>query len=174
VIAWFVPILWLLVVWIALWEQFTLSTALAGVLVAAGLLLVFRPGGGITRWSLRPFAALRFVGYFLVQFVEANLHVAAAVLQPSRIRGRQAIVEIPITVTNPALVAILASAVSLTPGTSVIEIDTEAPSLVLHVLEFHSRAATDRSVHELEWRIARAFGQHIEPTWRQTAEEQVS
>src|SRR5690606_12149343 len=45
VIAWFVPILWLLVVWIALWEQFTLSTALAGVLVAGALLPVSRPGG---------------------------------------------------------------------------------------------------------------------------------
>jgi multicomponent Na+:H+ antiporter subunit E len=161
-ITWLVPVLWLLVVWLALWEQVTVPTVLGGVLVALGLLAVFRPGGGIERWRLRPLAALRFVGYFIVQFVQANLHVAAAVLQPSRIRGRQAIVEVPITVTNPALVAILASAVSLTPGTSVVEIRTDRPSLVLHVLEFHDRAHADRGVHELEWRLARAFGHRAE------------
>lgn len=161
-ISWLVPIVWLLVVWVALWEQVTVATVLAGVLVAVALLAVFRPGGGVTRWTLRPLAGIRFSGYFVAQFVVANLHVAAAVVQPSRIRGRQAIIEVPITLTNPAIVAILASAVSLTPGTSVVEIRTDSPALFLHVLEYHSREHTRRSVHELEVRLAKAFGQRID------------
>ncbi len=156
-IRWLVPIVWLLVVWLALWEEITFLKVIAGLVVAVSLVVVFRPGGGVSRWFLRPIAALRFVLYFVYQFVVANIEVALAVMFPSRVAGRQAIVSVPVTITNPGVLTVLAAAVSFTPGTSVIEVHTEPSVLYLHVLDLKSAEATRQDVHQLEWRLIRAF-----------------
>lgn len=156
-IRWLVPIVWLVVVWLALWEGITVLKVLAGMLVAVGLVVVFRPGGGIDRWFLRPISGLRFVLYFVYQFVVANAEVALAVLFPSRVAGRQAIVAVPVEISNPGVLTVLAAAVSFTPGTSVIEVHTNPSVLYLHVLDLESTEATRENVHQLEWRLIRAF-----------------
>ena len=154
---WIVPIVWLLAVWLALWEEITFLKVIAGLLVAVGLVVFFRPGGGVTRWTLRPLAGLQFAFYFVYQFVVANVDVAWAVMFPSRIVGRQAIVAVPVTISNPGILAVLASAVSLTPGTSVVEVHTDPSVLYLHVLDLKSAASTRADVFELERRLIRAF-----------------
>lgn len=156
-IRWAVPIVWLVVVWLALWEEISFLKVVAGVLVAVGLVTAFRPGGGIARWFLRPIAGLRFAVYFTYQFIVANIEVALAVMFPSRVEGRQAIVSIPVSITNPGVLSVLAAAVSFTPGTSVIEVHTNPSVLYLHVLDLKSAEATRDDVHQLEWRLIRAF-----------------
>lgn len=157
-IRWLVPTVWLLVVWLALWEGITVGIVVAGVAIALGLLVAFRSGGGIERWTLRPIATIRFIGYFIVQFLVANVEVARAVLQPSRVVERQAIIAVPVRTSNPGILAVLTSAVSLTPGTSVVEVHSDPTVLYLHVLAFVSTEETRRSVAELESRLIRALG----------------
>lgn len=156
-IRWLVPLAWLLAVWLALWEQVTVNTVVGGLAVGVLLLAAFRPGGGLTRWTLRPIALLVFTEYFFRKFVIANIHVARAVVVPSSIRGKQGIVRVPVGIRSHGVLAILTSAVSLTPGTTVVEVHADPSVLYLHVLELESAEETRHSVAELERRLLKAF-----------------
>jgi multicomponent K+:H+ antiporter subunit E len=78
-------------------------------------------------------AAVALSGVFLYDLVVANLTVARAVLgSMSRVRPR--LVQVPLDLTDPAAIALLAGVISLTPGTVLIDIDLPAGVLTIHAL----------------------------------------
>lgn len=147
---------WLVVVWDALWGNLSVANVASGAAVAAFLVALFPPVG-IPSLTLRPLAALRFLGYFARKLVEANAVVAWEVVTP-RNRIREGIVAVPIQGASPALVALVANAVSLTPGTLTIEVGRAPAVLYVHVLHLHDPEAVRRDVRRLERLAVRAFG----------------
>jgi multisubunit Na+/H+ antiporter MnhE subunit len=96
----------------------------------------------------KPLAAL----LLLTRFLRA---VGACGLQTARVivRGRDAqrlpragFARLPIAPLTEQGTALLACLVSLTPGTSVIEVDRAARCLVLHLLDINSAEATLASI----------------------------
>jgi multicomponent Na+:H+ antiporter subunit E len=166
-------VVWLVVVWEALWEAVTLGTVLGG-LVVAGLLVWLFPlheraeGSG----RVRPLAVLRFVGYFLVKLVESNIVVAWEVITPSTDRVNEGIVAVPISGGSDTVVAALANAISLTPGTLTVEVDRDPAVLYVHVLHLRTIEQVRVDVLELESYVQRALGTEdaIEEVERRLAE----
>ena len=82
------------------------------------------------RWSPRVIlTAFAFLGVFLWELVLANLNVARLVFSP-RIRIRPGIVEIKTRLTSPMGRLALANAITLTPGTLVVDVRDD--SLFIH------------------------------------------
>lgn len=149
--------LWLVVVWVALWGDATWGNIIGGGLVAALLLIVFPTAGPRGALTIRPLAALHFLGYFIVKLVEANAVVAWEVLTPSNASVHEGIVAVPVAGASDGVVTLIANAISLTPGTLTLEVRRDPPMLYVHVLHLRSIEQTRADVQRLDTLARRAF-----------------
>ncbi|MCO1595989.1 Na+/H+ antiporter subunit E [Micromonospora sp. RHAY321] len=155
---------WLVVVWNLLWGEINWANLVGGLLVG-GAVLVFFPLPAVTFGGrLRPWALLVFAGSFAVELVTASLHVARIAVQPG-CRPRGAIIAVRLRVPTDLNLALTAEAVSLVPGTLILEIDRESGTLYLHVLDTRGPAdltlARVRTL-DVERRVVRAVGSAAE------------
>lgn len=153
-------LVWLVVLWMLLWGQFTPLSAVTGVVVALFVTRVFRLptielSGRVNLWW-----ALVLVVQFLAAVVHGSLSVAAQVLDPRRQPGT-AIMAVPLRYADDLVMTHVAVTSSLIPGSLVVEADRDTRTLYLHVIGVRSRADVDRQregVLRWERRIVRALG----------------
>lgn len=146
-------VVWLVAVWVALWGAVTAANILSGIAVAAVLTSVFPPRGGAQR-RVRPLALLRLGGHFAWKLAQANLEVAWEVVTPWS-NVNEGIIAVPIDDAPDGVVALVANAVSLTPGTLTLEVHEDPTVLYVHVL--HLRSVEDaRAEVQTFYRLARA------------------
>ena len=151
---------WLVLVWILLWGTWSWANLLSGAVVALVVttLLPLPPVVGGTR--VRPAALVRFLGYFLVDLVVSAAQVAWRTLSPEGVR-HSAIIEMQLRTDSDLLLTVVAEALSLVPGSIVIDLDRESQTLALHVLHVEDLAAVERArarVLRMEERVVRAIG----------------
>jgi multicomponent Na+:H+ antiporter subunit E len=119
--------LWLtlLLIWLVLNDSLAIEIVLTGVVIAAVLGVVFSSYARVyqdIRWTPRVIIyAFAFLGTFLWELVKANLNVARLVFSP-RIHIRPGIVEIKTQLKSSMGRMALANAITLTPGTLVVDI----------------------------------------------------
>ena len=157
-------LIWLTVLWVALWADLTLGNVLGGLVVALVVVGVARPTGvtGLERTNFRPISALIYVGYFLWQLVKANLVIAWEIITPG-LKINRAIIGVPMYTTS-------AGVVTLIPGTVTIHVAEKFSSdggpveriLFVHVLHFIDVESVRRDVMQLERLAIKAFGQRNE------------
>ena len=127
--------LWLTLLLISLVANDSLAPeiVLVGAVVAALLAVLFAPFARVyadIRWTPRVLLnAFAFLGVFVWELVLANLNVARLVFSP-RIDIRPGIVEIKTRLKSPLGRMVLANAITLTPGTLVVDIRDD--SLFIH------------------------------------------
>lgn len=124
----------LFVVWLLLAN----SVSPGPVLFALALALLV-PLSGSALWPDHPRIRqpLRLVRYGLLllwDIVVANLHVAWLVLGPTA-RLRPAFVRVPIDLHDEFAITLLASTVSLTPGTVSADVSADRHTLLIHALD---------------------------------------
>lgn len=81
----------------------------------------------------RPLRALQLLAHVAVDVVIANVVVARLVLGPMD-RLKPAFVELPLTVTQPHAITLLATIITMTPGTVSVAIAPDARVLHVHAL----------------------------------------
>jgi multicomponent Na+:H+ antiporter subunit E len=154
------PLLALATMWVLLWGNFRLSNVIGG-LVAAGVVLQVFPLPPIRyRGRIRPWGVVRFVAYFLRDLVVSSVEVAWAAVRPNS-RVRNAVVVVRLRVRSDLNLTATAEALTLIPGSLVIEADRETGVLHIHVFDVKDIADVERfrrSVFALEERLVRAFG----------------
>ena len=121
-------LVWLTLLWVALWGDVTAGNVLGGLLVAIVVVAVARPTGvtGLERTYFRPVAALHYGLYFVMQMVKSNLVVAWEIITPGTSLNR-AIIAVPMHTSSAGVVALVANSITLTPGTVTIQV-IEEPS----------------------------------------------
>ena len=128
----------------AVWLLLQQSLALPQLIWAAVLgLLLPRLIHGFLGPALhlhRPGLALRFVFVVLWDILVSNLSVARLVLTPWS-RPQPAWVRVPLTLSQPGAVSLLASIITMTPGTVSCVIDEEAHEILVHALNCTDPAA---------------------------------
>lgn len=150
---------WLLLIWVTLLGGISLPGALIGAVLSASLLTYFRPLQPTAQaLAFRPLHVARLIGSFAVRFVQANIQVALAVIQPERVRHSRAIVAVPIVGASDLTTLVLANIVCLTPGTFVVETRHEPPLLYVHALQVTTARALRLDLLEMERLIVLAFG----------------
>lgn len=153
------PVLGLLLaaVWLLLRESLAPVDLLVAALWGWGLPRVLRgflptePAGGpeaAARVGLgrRLRVAAWLAARVLYDVVKANFHVAALVLNPwARLQPRW--VAVPLRLRHPRGVSLLASIVTMTPGTVSCVIDPQRGELLVHALDAEDAAAVIADIH---------------------------
>jgi multicomponent Na+:H+ antiporter subunit E len=151
----------LVAVWLLLWDEVTWGQLVAGIAVAA-LLLLLLPGApkGSAHVAVRPVAVLRLVAWFCWQFVISNAQVVRAVLFPRR-WVRTGVVRVPLRTTSPTLAALVANTTALTPGMQPVGTHEDPFAIEIHVLSLTDVGHVEATVQHLEDLIRAAF----DPDW---------
>jgi len=153
-------LIWLVVLWMLLWGQFTVLSAVTGLVVAVFVTRMFRLptvelSGRINVW----YAAL-----FVVQFLFAVLRGAVSVTMQVFDFRRQpgaAIMAVPLRYADDLVMTHVAVTSSLIPGSLVVEADRDRRVLYLHVIGVRSLDDVEKQrniVLRWEERIVRALG----------------
>jgi multicomponent K+:H+ antiporter subunit E len=129
----------LVVMWLLLNETLSIGSVLLGVLLAVALAWasgVLRPLQPTMR---RPRLILVLLAHVLHDIVRSNVAVARIVLGLAGSREiRSGFVKIPLDLTDPHGLAVLAGIVTATPGTVWVDHDVAASTVTLHVLDLKS------------------------------------
>lgn len=145
----------LVVVWMLLWRDFSVGTALGGAFVAVIVETAQRRFPAESRVDLRGFA--RFLFHYAGIVIMSNLRVAYEVVTPSNEAIREAIVGVELQTTSIDTALLVANAVSFTPGTLTIELTSDPLTLYAHVLHFTDAEDVRDSIARLEELATRAF-----------------
>ncbi|WP_305785555.1 Na+/H+ antiporter subunit E [Symbioplanes lichenis] len=150
----------LTVIWMLLWGSFTPLTLVGGAVIAVIVLAVFPLPVVTHTGGVHPLGVLRFAGRFAVDLVVSSVQVAVLAFRFGHI-PRSAIIAVPLRAPSDLGLTLTAEALSLVPGSLVVEVDRSLGVLYVHVLGVPDAAAADRyrrSVLDLEDRLIRAFG----------------
>lgn len=151
---------WLTVVWVLLWGSFTLLTLVGGVLLGLGVTALFPRGPVDRRLPLRPLPLLGLIAFLARDLVVSSLEVSRETLRRGP-RSRGAILELPLASTSDRVVALVAAAYTLSPGTLVVQIDHGRSRWYIYVLGPRDAAGVERAREralDVQRRVVAAIG----------------
>lgn len=96
----------------------------------------------------RPMLAIRFILLVLWDILLANCVLAVRILGPNK-KLRPAFMEVPLDVKEDFTITILASTISLTPGTVSADLSTDGSKLLIHALHVDD---IDAAINEIKQR----------------------
>lgn len=159
-----VAVLGMVAVWLLLWGNAGPWTIVGGVIVAILALMVFPlplvPFGG----RISPLGIVLFVACFLRDLVLASVQVAWLAIRPGP-SPASAIIAVPLRARSDLHITLTAAALSLIPGSLVVEADRTRAILYVHVIGVSTMTDVEKAraaVVTLEARILRATG--VSPT----------
>ncbi|WP_088329171.1 Na+/H+ antiporter subunit E [Lacimicrobium sp. SS2-24] len=123
----------LLAVWLMLNGSLSLGHLLLGSVLAIVIPLICAPLQVPQPKIARPLKALRYVIMVLGDIVVANVQVALLVVGPMR-RINPGFVAVPLDLDETFPITVLASTVTMTPGTVSAEVSSDRNWLYVHVL----------------------------------------
>jgi len=137
----------LFLLWAALTNAASPGTLLLGLLLALVLPFVVAPFWPDALRVSRPGVAVKFAARIVWDMLLANWAVARRVLGPVA-KLHPAFIEVPLDLRDPFAATVLASIVSLTPGTVSIDVDRERWVLQLHALDAPDPDALVRQIKQ--------------------------
>lgn len=152
----FPSIIWMTIVWVALWEDLTWANLIGGAAVGVFVNWLVPLRTPVARHGIRPLALVRLLAVFGRELVEASALMAWEVVTPHN-RINAAVVGVPLKSRSRGIVTHVANMVSLTPGTLTLEVEEETMTIYIHVLHLDSVEATRRAVLRLEELAMAAF-----------------
>jgi multicomponent Na+:H+ antiporter subunit E len=151
-------VLWLTLVWIALWGDISVANLLAGALLGVAVSLAFPLPRVPVRMRPRPHLVLWALLRFFADVVAASAGVIKVILFSRDLRC--AVVQVDLRSSSDLVLTIVGQMTSLVPGSFVVEVRRSSHSLFLHVLDTPTRDAADRArarTLALEERVCKAL-----------------
>ncbi|MFT6907275.1 MAG: multicomponent K+:H+ antiporter subunit E [Oleiphilaceae bacterium] len=130
-------VLW--VVWLLL-NEITPGHIVLGAILAIGITWFIHPLSDPHPAIKKPFILLLYIGRVLKDIVVSNFIVAKQVLSPNRLL-KPAFIALPLDLEEPFPLAVLASTISLTPGTVSADFSDDMKVLYIHVLNLKDEKA---------------------------------
>lgn len=131
-------------VWCALWAEWSLANLAAGLLIGSAVAWWFRPEPG----RIRVVPLVRLLGLVLFDLLASTIAVAREILTPTD-RTRESVIEVRVPRESRSHVLVLVVAITLTPGTAVVDADPDTGTLYLHLLHDDRRGAVERHAQQL-------------------------
>ncbi|MCY4258314.1 MAG: Na+/H+ antiporter subunit E [bacterium] len=154
-----VAIVGLVAVWCGLWGSVSVANVASGLLVAVFALAL---GFGVpSSLGVRVVPLVRLGWLVGVDLVKSTFTVAAEVLTWAD-NTAESIVAVPVSVGGRMHFLLLVVAITLTPGTAVVDTDSTEGIIYLHLLHHERRAETIAHVQELVELAALALSPGIE------------
>jgi multicomponent Na+:H+ antiporter subunit E len=150
----------LTVIWVLLWGRPTWTNVAGGLLVAT-VILTFFPLPQVTiAGRVHPAGLIRLVARFIVDLVIASVQITLLAFRFGQV-PRTAIIAVRLRAPSDLNLTLTAEALSLVPGSLIVEVDRTEGVLYVHVLGLRHPGEADsfrQSVLRLEARIVLAFG----------------
>ncbi len=123
----------LAVVWALLLENFNSVNLAVGMVVGFVLLFWMRKAFGPSDYFHKTGQFLSFLAFFSKELVLSQWYVAKAILTP-RPTWKPALVRVPLDAETDLEIALLASCITLTPGTLSLELSEDRRVLYVHAM----------------------------------------
>ncbi|NNC79591.1 MAG: Na+/H+ antiporter subunit E [Acidimicrobiales bacterium] len=132
--------------WCAMWGSVSVANVLSGLVIAS--LASDRHIGTPARGGVRLLPLLRFLALVLIDLVQSTVAVTREVLTPTD-WTEEAIVCVSVPADSRRHLLLLIVAVTVTPGTAVVDADPETGDLYLHLLHADRREEIEVHVQQL-------------------------
>ena len=146
----------LLVVWLLLWGEVSLANLASGVVVVAVLTAVLAPLRAAPAHRLHAWGVTVLCADLVWRLVVSSLQVARTVITPTPERLRSGVVAAPLASGSPLVATVVADLITLTPGTLTLDVRSDPPHLLVHVLGLDDPDAVRAEVADLEAMVLRA------------------
>ncbi len=149
----------LLVVWLMLNNTVSLGHILLGSVLAIVIPWLCAPLRVPQPGVKRPLKVVSYVLLVLWDIVVANIEVALLVIGPMK-RIKPGFVAVPLDLPDPLPITVLASTVTMTPGTVSAEVSADKKWLYVHVLNMpeNEQEVIDSIKQRYESRVKEIFG----------------
>jgi multicomponent Na+:H+ antiporter subunit E len=150
----------LVALWVFLWDHVDALTIVTGVVLAIAVTRALYLPPVLLSGRFNPWRALLLGLRMMFDVVVASLQVAFFAIDP-RWKPMNAIIAVQLLTRSDFVITLTAEAITVVPGTVVVDIDRERGLLYLHVLGTRTEAdleRTHRSVLGTEERIVLAIG----------------
>jgi len=144
----------LFVLWIAMMGEVSIVNVLSGLIVVALVNWLFVHDH--PRYVLRPVGAVRLTLSVLKSLVTSSWRVVLAVLLPNDQRTATSVQQVQLQHGSAFIGAIVANAITLTPGTMSLDLNKEDLTLSVHVLGEVDEVKFHAEVLALENMVAKA------------------
>jgi multicomponent Na+:H+ antiporter subunit E len=162
-----VLLLGLIILWCLLWGQFTVLSVVTGAILAVVVSLIFYLPAIDLSGRINPWHTLVFFVRLIVDIARASLDVAWLVIDP-RYKPSSAILAIALDTRSDLIMTWTAEAISLVPGSIVVDVDRQESVLYVHVINVTTEDDLEdfrASVFATEKRLVMAIGSK-DDVWR--------
>jgi multicomponent Na+:H+ antiporter subunit E len=142
----------LAVAWIAMTGTFTTENVVLGFVLGV-LVVSFTRFAGSKAVAVKFVQSVRFAGFYLWSLMLANLRVAFDVVTREH-RMRAGVIAVPLDAQSDAEITLLAHLITLTPGSTTIDLSHDRKTLYVHVM-YIENDDIERSVAEIKDGIER-------------------
>ncbi|MFF0493894.1 Na+/H+ antiporter subunit E [Nocardia sp. NPDC004068] len=152
-------LLWLTVVYTALWGDLSVGNVLAGLVIGA-LIMVALPLPRVPiHGRLHPLSLLELIAVTSYYAIESSLQIAWFAVRPAG-APVSGVLRVRLAIRSDLVLVLCANVLNLIPGTMVLELDRQTHTAWVHVLDVGSEAAVDkfyRTTRRLEGLLIRSF-----------------
>lgn len=155
-------VLWLTALWVLLWGNASVANVAGGFAIALSVLILARQAptnraNPDESPRLRVLALVHLGAFVLYELVKANLLLAWEIVTPTN-KIHTGVIAVPLRTDSDLAMMVVASVITLTPGTVTIEARNRPSVLYVHVLHLHDIEEVRRDLLRIEELSVRAFG----------------
>lgn len=141
----------LAVAWALITGDLSITNVVIGFLIGTGILMLVGRAVGSPGYVRTVWAFIVLVAVFLRDLTVANIAVAHDLLTPKS-QLRPGIIRVPLSAKTETEITLLANLLTLTPGTTSIDISEDRSTLYLHVM-YLDREGPDRTREKIQREI---------------------
>ncbi len=162
-------LVWLAVVYTALWGEVTVANVLAGLAIGALIMYALPLPRVPIHGRVHPLSLLELTAVSVYYALESSLQIAWFAVRPSGppVSG---VLRVRLEIRSDLVLVLCADLLNLIPGTMVLELDRQTHTVWVHVLDVGSEAAVDkfyRTTRRLERLLIHSFERPAE--WHESA-----
>lgn len=125
-------------IWVALTGDFTYENYLFGFVLSYFMLRMIITGSGNSKYFRILPKVITFIFFFLSELIKANMQVAYEVMTP-HYNMKPGIVKIPLDAKTDLEITFLANLITLTPGTTSLDVSDDRKVLYVHSMYIEDR-----------------------------------
>lgn len=129
----FIGNVFLALFWAAMTETFTPANVMVGFVLGYTILWFTQPLVGDSNYFRKIPQIIGFIAFFIIELVFASFRVAYFVMMPVS-RMRPAVVAIPLDAKTDTEILLLATVITLTPGSVSLDVSEDRKVLYLHAM----------------------------------------
>ncbi len=121
----------LALVWVAMSGHFESANLLVGFAFGYAVLYLLQRVTGSSSYFAKSVALVRFVGFYVVEMVLANVRVAIDVVTPDA-RRQPGIVAVPLEARTDVEITVLSNLITMTPGSLSVDVSDDRSVIYVH------------------------------------------